>query len=144
MKEVCKFASEAESERIISGLRWMSVLSSKKATITGGNLLDTLCAQLEKIMSFQPGERDLVILQHKFVVEWADGKTASCVLGISLLYIDSSSEIGCLHVYARTTGQSEWIFWHVTLSRYHLRHCGPIVVGRSSSIEHSRRPCSIQ
>ncbi|EPE35902.1 Glyceraldehyde-3-phosphate dehydrogenase-like, C-terminal [Glarea lozoyensis ATCC 20868] len=77
IKEICKFTSEAESERIISGLRWMGVLSSEKATITGGNLLDTLCAQLEKLMSFQPGERDLVMLQHKFVVEWADGKEVS-------------------------------------------------------------------
>lgn len=37
-------------------------------------MLDTLCAQLEKLMSFQSGERDLVMLQHKFVIEWSDGK----------------------------------------------------------------------
>jgi Saccharopine dehydrogenase C-terminal domain len=43
--------------------------------VAGGNLLDTLCAQLEKLMSFKPGERDLVMLQHKFVVEWSDQKT---------------------------------------------------------------------
>ena len=55
----------------------MGILTSKKATVVGNNLLDTLCAQLEKLMSFKPGERDLVMLQHKFVVEWADGKKAS-------------------------------------------------------------------
>jgi hypothetical protein len=38
-----------------------------------GNLLDTLCARLETLMSFGPRERDLVILQHKFVVEWSNG-----------------------------------------------------------------------
>ena len=26
-------------------------------------------------MKYEQGERDLVMLQHKFVVEWADGKT---------------------------------------------------------------------
>jgi hypothetical protein len=26
-------------------------------------------------MAYKPGERDLVMLQHKFYVEWADGKT---------------------------------------------------------------------
>ena len=52
----------------------MGIISAKKATIVAQNLLDTLCAQLEKLMSFKPGERDLVMLQHKFVVEWADGK----------------------------------------------------------------------
>lgn len=71
---MAKFPSEAESEHIISGMKWMGILSSKKAIITGGNLLDTLCTQLEKLLRFKPGERDLVMLQHKFVVEWADGR----------------------------------------------------------------------
>ncbi|KAJ9607482.1 hypothetical protein H2200_007560 [Cladophialophora chaetospira] len=74
IKEVAKFASETEAKRIISGLRWMDILSAEKATIVGGNLLDTLCTQLEKLMSFKEGERDLVMLQHKFVVEWANGE----------------------------------------------------------------------
>ncbi len=37
-----------------------------------GNLRDTLCAQLETLMQYGPAERDLVMLQHKFVVQWAD------------------------------------------------------------------------
>jgi len=57
----------------------MGILSSEKATVVGRNLLDTLCARLEKLMSFEPGERDLVMLQHKFVVEWEDGNMV-CVL----------------------------------------------------------------
>ena len=72
---MAKIPSEVESERIISGMKWMGILSSEKATVAGGNLLDTLCAQLERLMSFKPGERDLVMLQHKFVVEWNDQKT---------------------------------------------------------------------
>ena len=75
--EKCKFPSEAESDRITSGMRYFGLFSSEKATIRGGNLLDTLCGQLEKLLSFQPGERDLVMLQHKFVVEWKDGKKVS-------------------------------------------------------------------
>lgn len=58
-------------------MRYFGLFSSEKAVIRGGNLLDTLCGQLEKLLSFQPGERDLVILQHKFVVEWGDGKKVS-------------------------------------------------------------------
>jgi len=41
--------------------------------VRAGNLLDTLCTQLESLMAYAPGERDLVMLQHKFIVEWADG-----------------------------------------------------------------------
>lgn len=48
-------------------------MSSDKATVVASNLLNTLCCQLEKLMSFGTGERDLVILQHKFVVEWENG-----------------------------------------------------------------------
>lgn len=74
VKELCQFPNEAESERIISGLRWVGLFSSEQATVHGENLLDTLCAQLKKELSYQPGERDLVMLQHKFVVEWHNGR----------------------------------------------------------------------
>ncbi|KAL9613490.1 MAG: hypothetical protein Q9167_001986 [Letrouitia subvulpina] len=85
IKELAKFPTEAESERIISGMKWMGILSSEKATVAGGNLLDTLCARLEKLMSFQPGERDLVMLQHKFEIEWADGQVETCTSTLELL-----------------------------------------------------------
>ncbi|MCJ1358753.1 MAG: hypothetical protein MMC33_008753 [Icmadophila ericetorum] len=85
IKEVCNFPNSAESERIISGLRWIGLLSSEKAIIRGGNLLDTLCGQLEKLMSFQPGERDLVMLQHKFVIEWSDGSKETRTSTLELL-----------------------------------------------------------
>jgi hypothetical protein len=58
-------------------LRWVGLFSDEKIEPRGNNLLDTLCARLEKLMAYGPGERDLVMLQHKFVVEWADGKTVS-------------------------------------------------------------------
>ena len=74
IKELHQFPDEAESRRIISGLKWIGLFSNEKATIRDGNLLDTLCAQLETLMAYAPGERDFVMLQHKFVVEWADGK----------------------------------------------------------------------
>ena len=53
----------------------MGILSSEPAEVVSGNMLDTLCARLEKLMSYGPGEKDLVMLQHKFVVEWQDGET---------------------------------------------------------------------
>jgi saccharopine dehydrogenase (NADP+, L-glutamate forming) len=53
-----------ESDYIIYGLKWLGLFSdtivSKK-----GNLLDTLCATLEEKMQYGPGERDMVMLQHK-------------------------------------------------------------------------------
>lgn len=69
-----QFPSEEERERRFVGIQWIGLLSSDPAPVTGGTLLDTLCAQLQRLASFAPGERDLVMLQHKFVVEWQDGK----------------------------------------------------------------------
>ncbi|KAJ3162037.1 Saccharopine dehydrogenase [NADP(+), L-glutamate-forming] [Geranomyces michiganensis] len=61
-----------ESQRIIHGLKWLGMLSDKPVH-KRGNLLDTLCATLEEKMQYEDGERDMVMLQHKFEVELKDG-----------------------------------------------------------------------
>jgi saccharopine dehydrogenase (NADP+, L-glutamate forming) len=73
----------------------MGLFSDEVPTLVSGNLLDTLSAQLAKICSFQPGERDPVMLQHKFVVEWKDGSKVSAILkamlpALSLFYFRSA------------------------------------------------------
>ncbi|KAL1302514.1 hypothetical protein AAFC00_002901 [Neodothiora populina] len=69
-----KFANNEEKERIISGLKWIGLFSDEKIE-PRGNPLDTLCATLEKKMQYEEGERDLVMLQHKFGITHADGST---------------------------------------------------------------------
>ncbi|PKY00371.1 saccharopine dehydrogenase [Aspergillus campestris IBT 28561] len=66
------FKDNEQRDHILSGLRWIGIFSDEK-TIPRGNPLDTLCATLEKKMQFGEGERDIVILQHKFEVELKDG-----------------------------------------------------------------------
>ena len=73
VKELCSFPDALEAVRVISGLRWVGLFSHERVVPRGGNLLDTLCARLEALMAYAPGERDLVMLQHKFVVEQSDG-----------------------------------------------------------------------
>ena len=68
------FKSDDDRARIIAGLKWLGLFSDKKTTARG-NPLDTLCATLEELMQYEEGERDLVCLQHKFGIEWADGTT---------------------------------------------------------------------
>ncbi|RKF79168.1 Saccharopine dehydrogenase [Golovinomyces cichoracearum] len=67
-----EFQSAEEKERIISGLSWIGIFSDEKI-IPRGNPLDTLCATLEKKMQYEEGERDMVMLQHKFEIEHKDG-----------------------------------------------------------------------
>ncbi|TVY91208.1 Saccharopine dehydrogenase [NADP(+),L-glutamate-forming] [Lachnellula willkommii] len=51
IKEICSYTGEKELDLIISGFRWMGLLSDGKATVQG-TLLDTLAKHLEKTMSF--------------------------------------------------------------------------------------------
>ncbi|KAH8660528.1 Saccharopine dehydrogenase [Xylariales sp. PMI_506] len=74
IEDVCQFQSEAERDIIISGLRWIGVFSNDPASISD-TPVDTLCGKLATLLSYGPGERDLVILQHKFMIEWQDGAT---------------------------------------------------------------------
>ncbi|CCX06116.1 Apo Saccharopine reductase [Pyronema domesticum] len=67
-----KFASEEDKNRIIAGLRWLGLFSDEKNT-PRGNPLDTLCATLEQKMQYEEGERDMVMLQHRFEIENKDG-----------------------------------------------------------------------
>jgi saccharopine dehydrogenase (NADP+, L-glutamate forming) len=66
------FESDEDKKRILSGLRWIGLFSDE-AIIPKGTPLDTLCATLERKMKFEEGERDFVMLQHKFEIEHADG-----------------------------------------------------------------------
>ncbi|KAK4153135.1 Saccharopine dehydrogenase-domain-containing protein [Chaetomidium leptoderma] len=66
------FESDEDKQRIVSGLRWIGLFSDEAIT-PKGNPLDTLCATLERKMQYEEGERDLVMLQHKFEIEHKDG-----------------------------------------------------------------------
>lgn len=67
------FNSPEEEGRILSGLAWVGIFSDEQIT-PRGNPLDTLCATLEKKMQYEGDERDMVMLQHKFGIEHADGR----------------------------------------------------------------------
>jgi hypothetical protein len=64
--------NNTEKQRIIGGLRWIGLFSND-LVVPCGNPLDTLCSRLEGKMQYGPGERDMVMLQHKFEIEHKDG-----------------------------------------------------------------------
>ncbi|KAF5678464.1 saccharopine dehydrogenase [Fusarium circinatum] len=70
--EICSFRSAEERRNILAGLKWMGLFSDGVAAVRDSPL-DTLSDQLDKLCSFQVSERDLGMLQHKFVVQWEDG-----------------------------------------------------------------------
>ncbi|KAJ3413331.1 hypothetical protein HDV05_008181 [Chytridiales sp. JEL 0842] len=65
--------SGQDGEQVLHGMKWLGLLSDKPVHLRT-TLLDTLCATLEEKMMYGPGERDMVMLQHRFEVELKDGK----------------------------------------------------------------------
>ncbi|KAK4192883.1 Saccharopine dehydrogenase [Podospora australis] len=92
------FESEEDKKRIISGLKWIGLFSDEPITAKS-NPLDTLCATLEKKMQYEENERDLVMLQHKFEIEHADGSRETrtstlCEYGVPNGYSAMAKTVG--------------------------------------------------
>jgi saccharopine dehydrogenase (NADP+, L-glutamate forming) len=67
-----RFADGEQRARLLAGLRWIGLFSDEPI-VARGNPLDTLCATLERKMQYADDERDMVMLQHRFEIEHADG-----------------------------------------------------------------------
>lgn len=92
------FESEEDKKRILSGLKWIGLFSDEPITAKS-NPLDTLCATLEKKMQYEENERDLVMLQHKFEIEHADGSRETrtstlCEYGVPNGYSAMAKTVG--------------------------------------------------
>ena len=123
--ELCTFSSPAERTEVLEGLRWMGLFSDKAASLRA-NSLDTLSAQLEKLCSFQPGERDLVVLQHKFVVKWTDGSEVSgpaIPIPSACTVTMADKRTGNHHLHPRTVWGPRRLLCHVKVCGRHLRNC---------------------
>ena len=68
-----QFSNTEEKQRILQGMAELGLFSDVNIT-PRGNPLDTLCATLEEKMQYESGERDMVMLQHKFEIEHKDGR----------------------------------------------------------------------
>ena len=73
--------SSLETDQIIDAFEWMGLFSDHPVS-PRGTPLDTLCTRLEEILKYQPGERDMVIFEHQFVIEHQDGALVRPTLSI--------------------------------------------------------------
>lgn len=94
------FGYVEQREHVLAGLRWLGIFSSEKIT-PRGNPLDTICATLEQKMQYDEGERDLVMLQHKFEIELRDGTRQT---RLSTLCEYGSTEPGGYSAMAKLVG----------------------------------------
>jgi len=62
--------TQKDVEYAIDGLKWLGVTSNDEKIVNKGTPIDSLCVLLEKKLSYQKDERDIVVLQHQFIVEY--------------------------------------------------------------------------
>ena len=72
--ELADFLSIAADDPIMGRLQWLGLLSWEKPQAEPLTLLDALVHQMIRRMAYRPGERDLIVLQHRFEVVYTDRK----------------------------------------------------------------------
>lgn len=65
--------SAEDKARLIDGLRWLGLFSGQPAE-PQGSPVETLCGLLRRRCAYESGERDMVLLQHRFEIEHKDGR----------------------------------------------------------------------
>eukprot|EP00045_Choanoeca_perplexa_P001604 m.20861 g.20861 ORF g.20861 m.20861 type:complete len:347 (-) comp11060_c0_seq4:73-1113(-) len=67
-----KLTDSPDQARIVAGLKWFGLFSDAHVP-QKSSLLDSLAEQLAIKLKYQDGERDMIMMQHKFHVTKADG-----------------------------------------------------------------------
>ena len=59
---------------ILDNLEWLGLFSEEKLPVEKGGAIDVLTATMLDKMSYEDGERDMLVLYHNFIAEYKDGK----------------------------------------------------------------------
>jgi saccharopine dehydrogenase-like NADP-dependent oxidoreductase len=73
-KNLSNYLGIEESSDIISRFEWLDLLSDNPLPITKGSALDILGAKMLEKLQYEEGERDMIILQHQFIVSYPGDK----------------------------------------------------------------------
>jgi saccharopine dehydrogenase-like NADP-dependent oxidoreductase len=58
----------------VEGLRWLGLLENRPIPTRSKTALQALGARMEALLQFEPGERDMIVLQHRFETEYPGAK----------------------------------------------------------------------
>lgn len=57
----------------LEAITWLGLSSNEERFIPKTSMLDSFCELLQKKLKYLPGERDMVVMQHEFIIKRADG-----------------------------------------------------------------------
>ena len=71
---VAKTCNIEPENQIINRLEWLGLFEEKKIPSGTNTILDALCNLFEEKLQYAPGERDMIVMHHEFLVEYPDKK----------------------------------------------------------------------
>jgi saccharopine dehydrogenase (NADP+, L-glutamate forming) len=69
---VADYLHLASDSFILDNLEWLGLFSDEPLPVEYGAPLDILTARMQKKMSYEKGERDMLVMHHEFVANYAD------------------------------------------------------------------------
>jgi saccharopine dehydrogenase (NADP+, L-glutamate forming) len=89
---VAKFCEINNDHPVISRLEWLGLFDEVKIPSGINTRLDALCHLFENKMQYAPGERDMLVMHHEFIVEYKNKKQkiTSTLIDYGIPHGDSS------------------------------------------------------
>jgi len=69
---VAEFLGLKEDDKIISAMEWVGLFENKEIPPGNDTFLDALCKLFLEKLIYEPGEVDMLLMQHKFEIEYKD------------------------------------------------------------------------
>ena len=70
--DLAEFLAIAADSELIAGLEWLGLLSDDIIPAVDSTYLDVVASRMLSKMEYSPGERDMLVMQHEFVVKYPD------------------------------------------------------------------------
>jgi len=94
-------ASTQDAKSIVDGFKWLGLFSEDTAVGKSPSIGDALSHLLEQKLAFKEGERDMVFMQNKFIIDKKNGKTET-ITATMVLYEDNDGRFTAM---AKGTGK---------------------------------------
>lgn len=72
--DVARYLNLSPSDPIIQRLDWLGLFTNENIPSEITTYLDALCHLFEEKMQYAPGERDMIVMHHEFIVKYPDRK----------------------------------------------------------------------
>lgn len=92
-KAVSSYLAIDENSDIVKRLEWLGLFDEDVVPVEKGGAIDVLAARMIEKMSFEEGERDMIVLEHTFEAAYPDGqkeKITSTLIDYGIPYGDSA------------------------------------------------------